>query len=259
MDYAEQLAEKIIESVIPGSKMHFRLAQSNGEHDFDLEYPDGVQAAVEVTTSTIQSREAKFAQITDKRKGGNFVKGKLCHKDWLVHPLPKANIKLIRAKVDEYLAAIELDGLDSFFSPIDADSFVSVSKIYTDLSIERGGVMKWKNSGQIGISLPGDGGFVVAEKLQKAIELEALKSDNRRKLGTVHASERHLFVYVSPLNFLAWTVLIDGDMPTNAPQLPDEITDVWAATGAGQKDKYVVWRASKGSLWKNIGLVSVNL
>jgi hypothetical protein len=258
MDYAEQLAKRIIESVIPGALMNYRTDQSSGSHDFDLEHPDGTCAAVEVTISTDQSREAIVAAITNARKGGAFIQANLCRKDWWVHPTPNANINRIRAHVDKCLAAIEADGLDRFISPIDSDSFLSVERIYTELMIESGSVMKWKNPGQIGISFPSGGGFVVPENLQKAIELEALKCDNRRKLGSVGTSERHLFVYVSSLNFLAWTALVDGDMPTEVPQLPDEITDVWAVTGAGQKDKYTVWRASKGAQWQHVGVLLIN-
>ena len=238
--------------------MRYHTDQSAGSHDFDLEYSDRAQAALEVTISTNQSREATVAAISDVRKGGAFIKANLCRKDWWVHPAPNANINRIRAQVDEYLAAIEADGLDRFIGPVDSDAYLSVERIYTDLLIEGGSVMKWKNPGRIGISYPGDGGFVVPENLQKAIEREALKGDNRRKLGSAGTAERHLFVYISSQNFLAWAALTDGDMPDNTPQLPDEITDVWAVTGAGQKDKYIVWRASKGAQWQNLGLVEIN-
>jgi hypothetical protein len=258
MDYAENLAKAIMEVVHPGATMHFQTDQSTGRHDFNLEYSDGGVAAVEVTTSTEQSQEATVAAITDPRKGGASIKTKLCQKDWYIHPLPNANINRIRALADEYLYVIETDDLEHFFSGMDAGYHSSVDRIYNELGIESGRVARWKVPGQIRIATPGGGGFVMPENLQKAIESEASKPDNCKKLGLADTSERHLFVYVSSLNFLAWAALIEGDMPSEPPELPNEITDVWAVTGAGRKDQYVVWKATREARWQNVGLISLN-
>ena len=127
MDYAEKLAKIIIELVLPRAKMQYHINQSAGSHDFDLKYSDGTYAAVEVTISTNQIREATVAEITHPRKGGAFIKATLCRKDWFIHPLPTASINRIRALADVYLAAIEADGLDKFIGPIDSDSYLSVA------------------------------------------------------------------------------------------------------------------------------------
>jgi hypothetical protein len=66
------------------------------------------------------------------------------------------------------------------------------------------------------------------ERLQQAIEVEAKKNDNRRKLVASGCDERHLFVYVDRRNYLAWVALVDGNVPEKGPSLPNEITHVWA-------------------------------
>lgn len=236
--------------------MNYHAEQSAGHYDFDLEYPDGSRAAVEVTTSTDEMHEATAAAITNRRKGGSFVRAKKCRKDWIVHPLPSANINRIRSLVDECLADIEADGLDRFTSMIDSDDYHSVARIFRELEIEGGSVVRWKNSVQINIALPGGGGFVKPDNFQKAIRLEAFKLDNRKKLGSSGFSERHLFVYVSPRNFLAWTVLFDGEPPAEFLPLPDEVSDVWAVTSAGQKDQYKVWKGNANAGWQSLGVVS---
>lgn len=258
MNHTENLAKAIIEVVHTNAVMHFQTDQSAGCHDFNLEYSDGAVVAVEVTTSTEQSQEATVAAITDPRKGGAFIKTTLCQKDWYIHPLPNANINRIRALADKYLYDIEAEGLEHFFSGMDTGYYSSVDRIYEELGIERGRVARWKVSGQIGIATPGGGGFVMPENLQKAIEIEASKPDNCKKLRLAGTLERHLFVYVSSLNFLAWIALAEGDMPTEPPNLPDEITDVWAVTEAGRKDQYVVWKAANKTGWQNVGLISLN-
>lgn len=258
MNTSEHLAKVLIESVLQGTVMDYRIDQSAGGYDFDLLYPDGISAILEVTTSTDKVQESTVAAITNKRKGGSFIQAKKCRKDWIVHPVSSANINKIRAQADEYLADIEADGLEKFFSPIDAVDYPSVVRISRELGIEGGSVVKWKNSVQIGIALPGSGGFVSAQNLQNAIQVEAYKADNRRKLGSVVVPERHLFVYVSPRNFLAWAAMLDGEPPADPPPLPEEITDVWAVTSSGQKDQFKVWRGAREGSWQNLGLLSLS-
>ena len=257
MDHAEKVAEAILQSVIPGGKMHYHADQSTGKHDFNLEYPDGMTSAVEVTISTDPNQEATVAEIMDKRKGGAAIKAILCQKDWYIHPVPNARIKRIRELADKYLYDIEADGLENFFGATDSNYYPSVDRISQDLGIDHGRVVRWKTPGYIRMATPGAGGFVMPENFQKAIETEAFKKDNRRKLIAAGTSERHLFVYVSSLNFLPWVTLIEGDMPTEPPQLPEEVTDVWAVTGAGKKGTYVVWKADKKTAWQSFGVVSI--
>ena len=81
MDECERLAKTVIEHVIPGSKMEFHLEQAHGNYDFDLVYPDGRLAAVEVTAAKNELMEGTTAAILDKRKGGPFVPRHKCRND----------------------------------------------------------------------------------------------------------------------------------------------------------------------------------
>ena len=110
--------------------MEYRANQSPSVHDFDLPYPDGRTVAMEVTASVDQTGEETNAAILDKKKGGPAVKTKLCRKDWYIHPEPTASINKIRDKADEYLAAVESDGMERFFGPIDHCTYPSVQRIY---------------------------------------------------------------------------------------------------------------------------------
>jgi hypothetical protein len=132
MDHAEAVAKQLLESVLVGARMNYRDNQSKGEHDFDLGYPDGRISPVEVTSAVDESVELTNAAILDKKKGGSAIKTKLSKKDWYISPSPGANINRIRSSADEYLAAIESEGLEKFFGPINCDS-PSVERIYRDL------------------------------------------------------------------------------------------------------------------------------
>jgi hypothetical protein len=178
--------------------MTYRVDQSRGEHDFNLSYLDGSISAVEVTSSVDEAIEHAYARIRDTRKGGPMVKTKLCENDWLVHPALCADLRMVRAKVDQYLAAVEFAGIDRFWAPTDLHP--SVERIYQNLGVVSGSVFShWKEPGQIGIMFPTRGGaFKRAAAAIEAAEKEAFKVDNRRKLGLSGTNERHLVVYVYP-------------------------------------------------------------
>jgi hypothetical protein len=235
--------------------MHYLKTQSLGEYDFDLEYPSGDKVPLEVTTSTEQSLKKMSAAID---KGGLFVARDKCKKDWWVHPLPSANTNKIRRRVDEYLATIECEGFERFSASTDASLSPSVRRILRDLRIEGGSVMPWSPPGRIGIALPGAQTCVTAEDVRLAIEKEALKPDNRTKLGKSQATERHLFVYVSECNFPAWIALVKERPPENAPILPREISHVWVAAQIGTPGRYVVWTANRTSGWQDLGVVTLS-
>jgi len=261
MNRAEVVAKVVIEAVIPGSLMVFRSDQSKSVHDFDLQYPDGRVAAVEVTTSVDAVDAKTHAAIASRRKGGPKVETELCRKAWRVRPEPGANINRIRSSVDSYLAAIEAAGIEHFFSARDRHRHRPVDRIYADLRVSSGDVVDGLTPGYISIGLPIDGDFVGECLVSTAVEVEASKEDNRDKLSFPHTSEgrlcseRHLFVFVDALNHRVWTPLVDFPPPTEAPELPPEITHAWAVGPARSGDGYVVWRRSAASGWCSLGSV----
>ena len=254
MDHAEAVAKRLFESVFVGSHMNYRDSQSKGEYDFDLCYADGCISVMEVTSAVDEVVELTNAAILDKKKGGSAIKTKLCKKDWYITPARGANIKRIRADSDRYLASIESEGRETFFGPTNCDS-LSVERIYLDLHVISGAVIRWKEPGYIRIAPPGGGGPVGASIVINAVKREAWKDDNRRKLSTAGTQERHLAVYVYLTNYLPWCALVDFEPPLDLPQLPPEITDIWAFSESRSEHEYVVWRAALFSPWRRLGRV----
>src|SRR5262249_25100541 len=134
MDHAETIAQKLIEHILVGTRMHYRAEQSQGQHDFDLDYQDGRVAAVEVTAAVDREQTEGYAAILDTKKGGSFVPTMLCKQDWWIHPLPSARITKIRRNADEYIAQIEKASIENFWGPTSDDP--AVERIYRDLHIE---------------------------------------------------------------------------------------------------------------------------
>lgn len=255
MNHAEVVAQAVVEAVIHGSRMIHRSDQSESVHNFDLHYPDGRVAAVEVTASVDAADAETHAAISSRRKGGPRVKAEFCRKAWRVTPRAGANINRIRSGVDNYLAPIEAAGIEHFFSASDRQTHPPVERIYTDLRVSSGNVIAGVVPGYIGIALPIDGGFIGSCLVSDAVAVEACKPDNRHKLSSARTSERHLFVFVDRLNHRVWTPLVDLPPPPGAPALPREVTQVWAVGPARSGEGYVVWRASVASDWYSLGLV----
>lgn len=256
MNYSEAVAVGIVEALLPGAVMQYQPYQSNGEHDFNLIQKNGQIVPLEITISTNESHKGTVKAIRNVRKGGPFVKANLCHQSWYVFPAPDVNVNNIRKHIDAYLAEIEAEGRNYFNSYTDAYQSSVIERIFRDLRIEAGEVIKWKQPRQIGIALPKQRTRLNAEHLEQAVEAEAYKSDNREKLGRVISSnERHLFVYIEHDNFPAWYA-INGTSPSlKLPSLPIEITHVWAVASSREPDKYVVWRASVSEHWVDNGIV----
>ena len=257
MNHSEKIAKILIEVIIVGGNMQYRPDQSSSVPDFDLKYADGTVAAVEVTASESAEIRRTTAAISDEKKGGPFVRAKKCRNGWWVHPLGDANINKIRTHVDEYLAEIEAEGRRRFFAYTDAVTSPAVRRIFHELRIEAGDVVQWKIPNCIGIAFPGQGGRVSVEYVQQAIEAEAHKEDNRRKLAVADVDERHLFVYIDPRHYLPWKALVDEHPPKQGPSLLSEITHIWAATETRSPDEFVVWKAERGKNWENLGVIRV--
>jgi hypothetical protein len=259
MDHPEIVAQAVVEALETGSRVQHQAKQSHGEHDFDLVYRDGRIAALEVTAAADEHSERTAAALRDKRKGGPFVPTRLCKHDWYVHPGRNAIINRIRTQADKYLAQIEADGLMAFFSSSHAAEYDSVRRIWNDLGVLGGSVVKWKKPGQICISGSSGGGAVGISAFTEAIRGEADKPDNRRKLGAANTEERHLFVYVHPRNYLPWRAFVIFDPPSEPIALPPEVTDVWAATEGESFNEFIVWRTRRGEPWCNCGPLTLVL
>src|ERR1019366_2633796 len=251
---SERIAKSILESVLRGSTLTYRDRQANGEYDYDLCYPDGVRVPVEVT----ESADFQIESAVGALKGRRFVKACECSRDWSVLPLPYARMNTVRERVDQYLAAIEREGLGRFCVPIHASAFPSVRKIFDDLRIYYGYATVWNPPGRIYIDQPIHVAMTRVDSCHvlRAIENEASKLDNKSKLAAVAAPERHLFVYLHWRNYPAWVALLGSNIPGDPPVLPDEITDVWAAAPDRSRNVFVVWRFTAGQGWRDLGRIT---
>jgi len=254
MNHSERVAKRVVETVLQGSRLDYRSAQSNGEFDFDLRYDDGTLAALEVTLSIDRVQAETVAAILDEKKGGSTLPATKCKKSWIVFPTSGASINGIRKKVDDYLSQLESDGIEGFYWT-DHHRSPQVRKICGELNLISCSTIELGIDPIIRISLPGGGGAVGASDAIEAGENEAQKDDNRKKLGAARTAQRHLVVYITPSNGLPWMGLTSFQPPSTLPNLPPEITSLWLIGSTESADKFIVWRASVSEPWYSMEVV----
>lgn len=259
MNKAEKVAIGVVQTVIRGAKMVFHDEGMTGAYDFDLVLPTGDCYPLEVTSVTDKRARATTAAILDKRKGAQCVQGRDCKCSWYVQPVATAKINDIRERVDQYLAALEEEGIERFFSPFEVQS-AAIKAIYHDLGVAAAWRIKVQQPPQIRIGLPnkeamlGDG-----TPATEAALVEAWKKDNRSKLAQVTASRLHLFVYIDHSSFAAWFAMNHFEAPHSIALLPPEITDIWVVAQRQFPDIFIVWKSKAQNPWENKGSIQVSM
>lgn len=257
MDEAERAAKRVVEATVGGARMEFRPpeVQSGSEgprHDFDLRLPGGDVAAVEATAH----RDEGLAEIVGTiRSRGRVVEAETCDHGWALRLDRGARVKKAHEEADRYLARLEDAGVESFRrrdAVLDGD----VRPVVEDLGVVSGRRLSRSEDPEIHLQSPtGGGSWVHHEIVLDALEPEVRERGNRRKLAETGAAERHLFVLLHHYE-AASVVLPLTSPPEGRPDLPEEVTHLWAATRSGQvAGGYVVWRASRTEAWRSLGVI----
>ena len=254
MDLAESVAKYVVESIIPGARMTFCERQSDSECDFDLLLPSGDHAALEVTAAADAAYLATLAAIDAPRHGGHFVQAVHTRATLYVHPVMGARIQTIRRDIDSYIAAVEATGLRQFFAAIHASEYEPVRRIADDLGIECGQLVSDAQPSRIILASPGRGYLLESDALLLALESEAAKPDNVRKLRGSPGPERHLFVFVDMSSRAAWGAMLAGIVPSRVPVLPDGISHAWLASSGGVREHgFRTLRFDHCARWQDFG------
>jgi hypothetical protein len=256
---AVRTALRVLETAMPGAVIE-PVDPGGGPtplRDFDILMEGRDPIALEVTTSTradlLQTR-ARFAEQL-----ATPIEAPQLRWSWHLYAEVRADVRRIRREIVPALAELESEWSSSappdlsFFGPTSAARSTAVRRLWQSLGIIWGRAHTLAGPASVFISPPSDprewtdahpGAFVV-----EAVEAEAEKADNVRKLGESGRSERHLFVYVDPRSYPAWQDLDRGTVPPVPPRLPDVITTAWVAT-VGSDERDVAWSVTPPGTWE---------
>jgi hypothetical protein len=255
---AVALARRVLAKTMPGMTIE-PLDPGGGPRslpDFELVGEGREPIALEVTTATqqdlLQTRARFESQLAER------IEAPQLRWSWHLYAEVRSDVRRIRRDV---VAA--LDELESewsrvalpdlmFFGPTNAARSPSVRVLWQTLGIVWGRAYPSGDGAFVFVSPPSDprewtdehpGAFVT-----EAVEAEAAKADNVRKLAESGRSERHLFVGVDPFSYPPWQDLDRGVVPPDPPRLPDEITTAWVAT-SGSDGRDIAWRVTPPGAW----------
>lgn len=255
---AVALARRVLAKTMPGMSIE-PLDPGGGPRslpDFELVIEGCEPIALEVTTATqpdLRQTRARFESQLAER-----IEAPQLRSSWHLYAEVGSDVRRIRRDVVASLAELELEWSSApppdliFFGPTNAARSPSVRALWQTLGIVWGRAYPSSGGAFVFVSPPSDprewtdehpGAFVT-----EAVETEAAKADNVRKLAESGRSERHLFVGVDPLSYPPWQDLDRGVVPPDPPRLPEEITTAWVAT-AGSDGRDIAWRATPPDIW----------
>ena len=224
-------------------------------YDLAVRWPDGREAAMEVTQSTDQLLKATWAGINRQQA---IFPATLASHTWTVFLDRATKLRPTRARVDHHLACIEAEGL-ARFGPEHRLASPAVRALWEDLRIGRGFIYDRRRSatgGPVIALMPPRPPEPSPTTVQEEVERQAYQLDNIQKLERSGRAERHLFIWIDVLHS-GWRALA-GPPPAVAPSLPEAITTVWVATEDLDEDGtrwwWAVWRADRTG-WQDLGAI----
>lgn len=252
MNPTELRAKDILEKLLPTNiQVRYVAAQHAGSHHFDLVQENGRVVPLVVTRSKLEP--------TPVLEGGGIRVNRVkAWWRWWVAPRLGASIPAIREGLDDHLAAVEAAGPDRVIAKEGLWSDTDAGRALVDLGVDYAFVLSdepqphkicWQTTG---------GGLLTTLHINRAVEREARKEDNVRKLAVKGLDEAHLFVEIQVGNFMPWVSLVEGPLPAMGPDVPPTITHVWAygaLPGGREELRFGVWRWSRGHRWEDLGPV----
>ncbi|MEV6243062.1 hypothetical protein [Lentzea sp. NPDC051838] len=214
-----------------------------------LHYADGHIAALEIS-SLGPPEEARTMNLLNKSRHKRYVEG--ITSDWIIslpwnfHPakFPQIDNALRHC---EKIGARRLSRADGTNYAVDELLDLGVSGTATAESAT-GAAVVWLVTASIG-GFTGTGSQELPRQVNDAL-LESKMQTKLKKLGASGYKEQHLFLNIRSQAFsfpVYENLCFGGPLPSEPPQLPDGLTELWLASGI--KDGGVV-RAIAGQEWR---------
>lgn len=245
----EEYAAALLKRAIPGAVPQLISSQSAGEHDLDLVVDERV-IAVEVTEHTHEPSEALLSAIYDHEEQG-LLRAPGCG-GWYVFLHQQAKVREIRRKGPALFRRLEEEGIRSFDIRDDPRHPV-IREVWASLRIESATLIDALPAEILWLNGPSEAGSASPDLIVHAVESEANKPDNSRKLARAVADEKHLFVFCAESVGLARHAVLSPFIPSSAPALPAHIDCCWVAARQMGSSAHVVLQFRRASGWRRLG------
>ena len=248
----EQAAGILIAKALPGVRVHYQEEQANGECDF-LIGPESNPAPMEVTRATSGDYRALHRAILGRDGNANSVQRPEGSVAWFVELSHDADIARVRRDIHRYLVNLETQGTTEFTVASAAEDASAILEIWRDLRVAGGFRLDPPSQSIVVLGVPSDSARLHPEQVLEAVEREARKEDNVRKLSRPGMANGHLFVILDFFAYPAVEAMRVGPLPQAFPDVADVISDVWVAREPSAGTSYMLWHASRASGWTDFG------
>lgn len=222
-----------------------------GDSQFDLAIQrDGVMiGAVEVTAVVDAPVTAAWKLLNP---GGRWIEPGLCG-GWIVSVDPEARARVLKKDLPALLASLESAGVTHVrvrsSSPLRsferAASRLGIVAAFQGPTAFPGSIypsVEQDHNKRVGVVA--DTSDALADWLGPWIR-DPVRADNLKKLRRSTCQERHLFIVFpgfadAPFSVSSILMRADSPLPTRAPELPDGLTHIWAAS---------TWDSGCGMRW----------
>jgi hypothetical protein len=247
----EEWARRCISAALGGVEVRHQDDGSRpGMHDLDIAYTEGPPGGVEITAAA-DAAEIELWNLLNGR--GRWIEPSLVG-GWMVELLPRARATRLRAELPAFLRELEGAGIrevrveEWLPGPFDdAARVLGVTHVFQGGTDSPGSIYP-----RIHQPLEKSGGFVaptgdaLAEWIGPWVRRPE-QAHNLSKLVVSGAAERHLFVLFpgfadAPFAVTDLLMRDPAPLPTVAPDLPAEITHVWAMS---------FWTSGWGMRWSS--------
>lgn len=242
----ETSAAELVAAHISGREI---VSRSQG-HDFDIRLANGQLVALEVTQAMVAEEIEAW-----KLLAGRDWQPKLVTMHWHLSVVKVPNVRQLVAAVEAQLVVLEghevyaMDRAEPPEAGTDSPDALRAIQELGRLGVRRAsGFPETPPSITIGSTSTGT---TSSDLVNRAVEAEAQKEDNRRKLREADADEAHLFVWIDSTKEQA-SVAMSDDAPPAAPVLPTEITTAWVALPSGRPERPArsLWRVTPPGDWE---------
>lgn len=229
-DAFEAESKHVLQRLLGGDVVDRDVDGAQNTRDFDLLIDNVVVHAVEVTSvqlSTARATRSGIERLREKDLGLTATWSVYVHEEAPIRPIEKKAPRLLNL-----LYASGVTEFDALNPPTDRDLAYAVDEL-ASIHLPKG---RASRAAPFRINAGGFGsGSVDPANVTHAIEAEAAKDDNRRKLASAPAgASRHLFVWLHDSHWYVSSLLRNPISTPPAPLLPPEIDIVWAAVGEGR-------------------------
>jgi hypothetical protein len=251
-DAARQLLERVL---IDARVVQRDLNSGVSVHDFDIIRSDESVEALEVTRFTDQKLRALGARLDSFAK--SFNTEAIAQRWWVgltEAVLDWGGPREVAEELVPLLADLEASGTYDFQCDLPpTPNTPEVQTLCERLPVSNGQTLGTKAHPRLMLGIPSFVTSFSPDDINRALEHEARRSDNRAKLAASGSEVRHLFVWVEHQQLGAAAALASGAIPPAASlELPDEITVGWVALEDEGVDR--VLRCSPPAPWEIIPL-----